>query len=438
MKTQDIHWKNLVYGVALPLLLFSVAAWYSGQVEPTKQAMPAIGAVILAFIAVYLVPKHLYNFLAQYRTVGNRLGWIKASAVALLLSIGSLISLQLLGRHTSIAAYGFIGFACALGSFAHLVSALLSPKDMAPTPSQNTPPPSGSSTTASSLRAAEQRKQFQHGGFYEQYLVFSPDSKNLATWEPNKIQVFSLSDDTKKLEISTPQIPIGFTKSNHLIVTGDGTVEEWSVDSSEKSKSFDSPEPGLVGADKSWKVHKMNAATYVICPSSGVMAPLKGHDWRIYNPYNLRYNESKDLVFAALGSSAGLLDSKTGEVLWRTPSVGRDVTCVGISNDGQCGAFGSMGGSVFIVDFRSQEVVGRMMVPGEIRCMEFAPDGRHVAVGCGDHLSDIVILHVSTGPACKAEIKYSNNWAVGFSPDGKLLGVGTDNGELTVWDWQGK
>ncbi len=81
-------------------------------------------------------------------------------------------------------------------------------------------------------------------------------------------------------------------------------------------------------------------------------------------------------------------------------------------------------------------MVGRSLVPGETRCVAFAPDTKHVAVDCGDLLSVVVVLNLSSGSKTLVGPGYSNTWSVAFSPDGSLLAVGSDSGELTLWDWR--
>lgn len=435
MREIQVEWGEFIKGFVGPLALFTGAVLVSDQYDPMKNATPVVIATLVALGTIVTAPRYHYRFLSQFQMKGAKKLWIKFSLITLILGAIMASSMSVANRHSAFIVYSIIGCVVSVSSLAHLLGAVLS--DGKPIQQENATrtqaPRPPTPTPAAKLPELEKTLEFDHGGFYEQYLCFSDDGRRLATWEPDKIQCFRTVDGEQVGELSGGRVPVCFDSEGRLVTAGNKSVEVWSLPSFEREACYNDPDAAGKAADSTWEVLQIKTAIYVVSTRTGFVAPWAGTSWDCFNPYRMNYSKSRELIFSSLGDSAGSFSTKTGELLWQSPSVGRDVTAAVVSSDGEVAAFGSMGGSIFVVDMASNEIVGRLGVPGEIRCMSMAPDGRHVAVGCGDLLSDVIVFNVTSGPSAVAGIKYSNNWAVEFSPDGKTLAVGTDNKKVSLW-----
>ena len=385
MEKTEIEWGELIKGFILPLLLFTGAVLVSEQYDPMKNATPVVIATLVALGTIVTAPRYHYRFLSQFRIKGARKLWIKFSVITLVLGGLLASSMTVANRHSAFIVFSLIGCVVALSSLAHLLSALLS--DGKPIQPQTTataragaPRFSSPPTPAGKPPELEKTLEFAHGGFYEQYLCFSDDGRTLGTWEPDMIQCFRTENGEKIGELAGGRVPVCFDRKGRLVTAGNKSVEIWSLPSFEQQASYSDPDEARSAADDTWEVFQIKTATYVVSTRTGFVAPWAGTSWNSFNPYRMNYSKSKQLIFSSLGAAAGSFSTKTGELLWQSPSVGRDVTAVVVSKDGKIAVFGSMGGSVFVVDMSTNEIVGRLGVPGEIRCISMAPDGRHVAV----------------------------------------------------------
>lgn len=124
------------------------------------------------------------------------------------------------------------------------------------------------------------------------------------------------------------------------------------------------------------------------------------------------------------------LSGEKGE--WSSPDVGRDVTSVGFSSDGSRLAFGTMGGSLFVVDTNAQKVLHRGLADGEIRCLAVSTNGM-VAVGCADLSSKAWLFELENGHPVHLVDSSADIWAIAFSPNGELLATGHETGKIRVW-----
>lgn len=72
---------------------------------------------------------------------------------------------------------------------------------------------------------------------------------------------------------------------------------------------------------------------------------------------------------------------------------------------------------------------------GAITALAFSPDAKWVASGSADPFFPIGFMERATGGVVKVKMDFDPVSALAFSPDGKELAVGTNKGEVMVWEY---
>ena len=72
---------------------------------------------------------------------------------------------------------------------------------------------------------------------------------------------------------------------------------------------------------------------------------------------------------------------------------------------------------------------------GKITALAFSPDGKWVVSGSLDPSFPLGFLDPETGGVVKVKIDFDPVSALAFSPDGKDLAVGTNKGEVLIWEY---
>ncbi len=155
---------------------------------------------------------------------------------------------------------------------------------------------------------------------------------------------------------------------------------------------------------------------------------------------------SRNGELLASASERGVLawwDTADGRRLGTTEYAGTDLLGLAISPDSKviAAAYGKLrssapgqDGAVRLWDATTgHPVTARIEHPGRVDAVNFAPDGRRFATGCGDGV--VRQWNTTNAMADGPTLRHSSRvLSVEYSPDGKLLLTGATDGSVRVWD----
>jgi WD40 repeat protein len=140
-------------------------------------------------------------------------------------------------------------------------------------------------------------------------------------------------------------------------------------------------------------------------------------------------NDSQFLVTGYEHENADIWNATSGQRAQVISCEHIGARCLSFSLDGHWLAIAGTEG-VLLWDWRNRKEKWKVITPG-IRCIAFSSDGEYLAIG-GRGLSyrktsDGSFTHKASIPA---------EWicALSFSPDGRLLAIGDESGEVSVYD----
>lgn len=263
--------------------------------------------------------------------------------------------------------------------------------------------------------------EFEHGGFTDQYIEFAPSSTYLATWTPERLEVFLVSDGSS-LGSFPERAFVGFSPSEQaLFLLHGASVERYELPSLALSGSPVSVE----GTHEEWACLKK---TTLYSRRSGFVVT---DERTVEFPYRARVHAEKALLAYSVSGSV-MVETLNGDPVWQSPDAGRDVTSVGFSPDGSQLCYATMGGSLLVADLEKKEILQRCLADGEIRCLAVSSEGL-VAVGCADASSKIWVYNISHGELVTVIEPGGDVWSLAFSDDGKRLASGHESGKVRLW-----
>jgi WD40 repeat protein/class 3 adenylate cyclase len=151
------------------------------------------------------------------------------------------------------------------------------------------------------------------------------------------------------------------------------------------------------------------------------------------------FPDGRTLATGGVNGNVTLWDVRNRSVA-RTLRFPAAVWWVAVSPDGkllavQTKADNSSTSTVVVQDIASGDVLHRHMVPNGKGGLDFSPDGRALAaLGCCEPDSTIEVWDARSGAELFSPRVDGHATSIAFSPDGRLLGAGTEDGKVVLWD----
>ncbi len=303
-----------------------------------------------------------------------------------------------------------------------------------PAPSASATPRASPTAEARASLKAELLREFEHGGFYDQYLMFSPDGRYLASWLPEGLTVFEVATGKALGKMAKEHRPLAFSTDGSAFYTvTDKKLWRWKCPELKNPEAVKDPKEQ--SADGAWRMVKTSSGNGMLVGQRGRLFnwPAYASDYPV-SPYNQAHVPDGTVVAYSAGPKLGVIRPGAKEEEWTSEVVGRSLTSVAVSDDGSMAVAGGMSGALALFDLTKPEVKASAGIPGEIRCLALDGDGRTLAIGCGDGMTGAALLDLTSEDGLtRLETEHSNVWSVALTGDGKLLAVGADDGKIRVF-----
>lgn len=282
--------------------------------------------------------------------------------------------------------------------------------------------------------------------FYrEAALDISPDSKTVAVSDRKGVILLEAQSGKEKARLPGYRdcMYLAFSPDGKLLATGgldDGAKESyslrlWDLDKQEEARRCDLPRTAKGGTEPptgfafSTKGDKLVAAvaetdTYIFDVATGKQLQRLSHHWA----HRVAYSPAQDRVVSLGGPTLRLWDAKTGQECFREFTGHQaGVQAVAISPDGSRVA--SAGENIRLWDLKTSKQLRE--IPGPTIALAFAPDGKSLAAAGG---RSIRLLDVVSGKEINKFAGRRLVRAVAYSPSGKLLASGDEQGVISLWE----
>ncbi len=173
------------------------------------------------------------------------------------------------------------------------------------------------------------------------------------------------------------------------------------------------------------------------CDTGKLVQRFEGH---LNHFLDLRFTPDRKSLVAGGGDGVFYWHVVSGRLVNRV-ATNSTVSALAISPDGGICAAGTMGGDILLLANDGKKLIHFLKAPTEIESLVFSPDGRWL-VSSGSTWEDekmtVRFWDVATGKELwKLRGQSSEFWwanTVSFSPDGALFALGTEHGQIEIWN----
>ncbi len=231
-------------------------------------------------------------------------------------------------------------------------------------------------------------------------IAFTPDGRTLISGSVDKTIRFWDSftgGQTRKIEAHEAGVnAIAVSRDGKLVASGsfDNSAKIWSIDSGDHVKSFRNSKSQILS----------------VCFDREASVLLTG-------------SESGSIRVYVLSSGTEV----------KRHSGDRGPWCMAVSPDGEVLATGTYAQNIGLINAQPEVIRKIQIGRGAITALVWSPDGTKLI--CTSKNGPAIIVNVSTGNLIK-ELPGSDTMSVAISPDGRLIAVGFDSGQIKVWDWE--
>ncbi|MEW6358694.1 MAG: CsgG/HfaB family protein [Planctomycetota bacterium] len=279
-------------------------------------------------------------------------------------------------------------------------------------------------------------------------IAFSPDGKYLAVggegdWK-NPITIFEMPlGQQRAVLIGHTKWVTGlvFTLDSRFLISGsnDKTVRVWEVASgAQVRQAQDIQEVHGIAYAAGGKIMVSGGKECAVTIWDADTLAIRGQGHR-HGKWVQGVAMTPDGALAASASDDGtiaILDLARGGVVRTLQGSEDEVLCVAISPDGKYLACGCEDESVkawTLPDFAGPRAfVGH---GNDVISITYSADGRYLASGSRDH--SVIVWDADTGMMVQRMAVDADPWSLAFSPDGKLLAVGTSNKGVLLYALEG-
>jgi WD40 repeat protein len=192
-----------------------------------------------------------------------------------------------------------------------------------------------------------------------------------------------------------------------------------------------------------WDVNTAREIAYVDLSNESAerdLNDIKTNPWIWRGIPDIAFNPNGDrLALAVYDGTARILDAETGQEIVRVKhDYERPVEAIAFSPDGSLLATGAGDLTARIWNAGTGKEIKRITHEGELKDIEFSPDGKLMATACTTADGDFAawIWEVKTGRKIAKMTHKEEVDRVLFDPEGKKLITISGDNILRVWDWQ--
>lgn len=271
------------------------------------------------------------------------------------------------------------------------------------------------------------------------------ENNNLSTQKdiPEKRELNVIWEQTIPESNTYRDVPVAFSKDGKILVSGSGlkdkTIKLWNVTNGELLKSLEGHQAAInsisISPDGETLASGSNDKTIKIwnLASGKILKTLKGHKSFVKT---ITYSPDGKKIVSCDDKNIMLWDAGSGKLI---NTIKGDCLVIAISPDGKTIASSWIDG-IKLIDVESRKILKKLKTDKDdlvvmASSIVFSPDGKIIALGGKSHR--VVLWDLANGKALKKLSHKKGINSIAFSNDGKLL-ASCDDGNLKLWDMKTK